>query len=88
MSFYTVPRMPAHLSECFMGAFRIAPAPELLTALSISSFWLADVDLKRERPQLPTCENGLLFSWKKKKVFKKDQQLRTEVSIVCIITES
>ena len=75
-------------SESFVKPFGMAPAPELPRQHCQT---LADADLRRERPKHSTCENCLLFSWKKKvslKKKKKDQQLRTEVPIVCIIPES
>lgn len=73
-------------SECFVRPFGSSTGPRALDGIVSWVLLLADADLRRERPQLSTCENCFLFS--RKKGFKRDQQLRTEVSIVCIIVET
>jgi hypothetical protein len=47
---------------------------------------LADADLRCKRPQLPPVKTDSCFHGGKR-LLKKDQQLRTEVSIVCIVWE-
>lgn len=86
MSFYTVPRTPPHLPECFMEVFGTAPAPELPTALSVLSFCWQMQTLEEKGHSSPPVKTDSCFH--EKSFFKKDQQLRTEVSIVRIITES
>lgn len=62
-------------SESFVKPFGMAPAPELPRQHCQT---LADADLRRERPQHSTCENCLLFSWKKKVSLKKKKRSATE----------
>lgn len=61
MSFYTGPRIPPHLSECFMEVFGTALAPELPTALSVLFFGWQMQTLKEKGHSSPPVKTDSCF---------------------------